>query len=84
MNRGERIGLAITVLILGYDLSLYLRGKTTIRESIWASLSAWRDSGYEFSQFPVLTVLLPLGVGMQSVGLFCHLISGLIRHNAER
>jgi hypothetical protein len=92
MNFAERWGLylalaalIITVGIAAYDFfGLYLQGKTTISESVWQTLSAWRDGGYRIRDFPVLTILLPAGASLQSIGLAIHLFAGLIRHNAER
>jgi hypothetical protein len=86
MNRGERIGLdvfliafAITGIILLYDGTLYLLGLPTISDHIWDTLAAWRDGGYKWYEFPPLTILLPNGVALQAIGLFAHLIAGLMK-----
>lgn len=86
MNLWEYIGLdwflvafAITAAILAYDGTLFARGLETISDHIWLNLIAWRDDGYKLAEFPILSVLLPLGVSQQAVGLFVHLLAGLIK-----
>jgi hypothetical protein len=90
MNLWETIGLdwfllafAVTVGVLSYDATLFARGLETISDHIWDHLIAWRDSGYKLMQFPLLTVLLPFGVSQQAVGLFVHLIAGLIKRQVS-
>lgn len=85
MNAWERRGLelavvalVITIAIAIYDVIRYLCGLQTISENIWANLVTWRSGGYRFSEFPVLTILLPAGVSLQAVGLLVHLAAGLL------
>jgi hypothetical protein len=90
MNAGERwglyialIALVITVLDAGYDYSLKLRGRETESDHVWEYGQAWVDSGYKFSKFPWLAVVLPFGVSFQAIGLTIHLWAGFIRHASE-
>lgn len=68
--------LGITVAILGYDLSLLLRGLETITDHIIDHLRKWAGDGWKVSEFPWLSVVLPFGVSQQAFGLLFHFLSG--------
>jgi hypothetical protein len=81
MNRGETAGLVlmlvalgITILILLYDLYLARTGQQTISQGLWIKLSAWSAGT---GPFPWMTLILPAGISVQSLGLLLHFFAGM-------